>query len=597
MLFGKYVNKFYLKYAWCFLIGIAALVAVDFIQLLIPEYLGQLVDLLSVSSSVDLSQVNKIILYVVFVAVGIFLGRIIWRYTIFYASSNIEASLREQMFKKAERLSLRFYHENKIGTITAWFTNDLETIEEFFGWGTIMMIDAFFMSILVIIKMFRMDFVLTLIALVPILLIVIWGALVEKFMSKNWENRQKAYDDVYDFSQENFTGIRVIKAFVKENQELHAFAKVARKSRNTNLKFVRLSVIFDIIISFIITSILTILLGFGGWFVYSFVTNHPIVVFNHSINLTAGNLITFMGYFESLVWPMIAMGQIVTMHARARTSLKRITRYLDTIEDVKEDDGTIELKDVKGEITFNRFFFVYPDSGKLYLRDISLTIKAGEKIGVVGKIGCGKSTLVNSLLRGYNIQKGMIFIDGIDIMDINLTSLRKNIAYVPQDNFLFSDTIKNNIAFADEEDRSDRYVAAAKFSDVHSDIVDFKNAYDTVSGERGVTLSGGQKQRISIARAFYTHAPIMILDDSVSAVDVKTEETILHNIQHERSGMTTIVVASRVSTVSHFDRIIVLDDGRLEAFDTPANLLKISPTYKKMVELQKLEDEVEGGNA
>ena len=597
MLLGKYVNRFYLKYAFFFLIGIAALVAVDFIQLLIPEYLGQLVDLLKTSTSVDLTQVNKIVLYVIFVAIGIFLGRVIWRYTIFFASSNIEASLRKQMFQKAERLSLKFYHQNKIGTVIAWFTSDLETIEEFFGWGTIMLIDAFFMSVIVIIKMVRLEFVLTLIGLIPILLIVVWGALVEKFISKHWEYRQKAYDAVYDFSQENFTGIRVIKAFVKENQELHAFAKVARKSKQANISFVRLSIIFDIVISFIIAAIFVLLIGFGGWFVYSAVTGNPVVIFGHRIALSAGGLVTFAGYFDSLIWPMIAMGQIVTMRARAKASLGRVTRFLDTEEDIQDDPNAIELKEAKGKITFNRFFFVYPDSGKLYLKDISLTINPGEKIGVVGKIGCGKSTLVNSLLRGYNIQRGMISIDDVDIMDINIKSLRKNIAYVPQDNFIFSDSIKNNIMFSDIEDKSDRYVSAAKFSDVHSDIIDFKNSYETISGERGVTLSGGQKQRISIARAFYTHAPIMILDDSVSAVDVKTEETILKNIQEEREGMTTIVVASRVSTVAHFDRIIVLDDGRLEAFDTPANLLKISPTYKKMVELQRLEDELEGGKA
>ena len=292
---------------------------------------------------------------------------------------------------------------------------------------------------------------------------------------------------------------------------------------------------------------------------------------------------------------MMALGQIVSMRSRAKTSLRRISHFLDEEEDVKDKEGAYELKDVKGEITFNDFSFVYPDSGKLYLKNISLTIKAGEKIGIVGKIGSGKTTLANSLLRSYNVNPKQVLIDGHDIMDVTLTSLRHNIAYVPQDNFLFSDTIKNNISFSDEDDGSDRYLVAAKFSDVHNDVSDFKNAYETVSGERGVTLSGGQKQRISIARAFYTGAPILILDDSVSAVDIKTEEHILHNIYTQREGKTTILVASRVSTVAHMDRIIVLNDGRLEAFDTPENLLKISPTYISMVKLQKLEDEVKGG--
>ncbi len=597
MLLGKYVNKFYLKYGIFFLIGVAALVAVDYLQLFIPEYLGEVVNLLHVPAGeqINIEAISKIVLYVVFVAIGMFVGRIIWRVAVFHASTNIQASLRHQMFLKAERLSLDYYHQNKVGTITAWFTNDIDEVEDFFGWGTIMLVDALFMSALVIVKMFLLDLPLTLIALIPMLLIVVWGALVEKFMSQRWENRQKAFDNLYDFSQENFTGIRVIKAFVKQTQELHAFAKVARKSKDANLSFARLSVIFDNCIAIIISAILAILVGFGGWFVYASQTGNPVTLFGHEVTLNAGQLVTFLGYFETLIWPMMALGQIVSMRSRAKTSLKRISHFLDEEENVKDKEGAIELKDVKGNITFNHFSFVYPDSGKLYLKDISLEIKAGEKIGIVGKIGSGKTTLANSLLRSYNVEPNNVLIDGHDIMDVTLYSLRKNIAYVPQDNFLFSDTIKNNIAFSDEEDESDRYISAAKFSDVHSDISDFTNSYETVSGERGVTLSGGQKQRISIARAFYTGAPILILDDSVSAVDVKTEETILHNIQTQREGKTTILVASRVSTVAHMDRIIVLNDGCLEAFDTPENLLKISSTYKNMVKLQKLEEEVEGG--
>ena len=597
MLFGKYVNKFYIKYGIFFLIGILALVAVDYVQLLLPDFLGQMVDLLSdpAGGVIDYEAIGKIALYVIFVALGLFVGRIVWRVTIFFASSNIQASLRHQMFLKAEKLSLNYYHQNKVGNIMAWFTTDIEEVEDYFGWGTIMLVDAFFMTALALVKMFMKDIPLTLIALIPMLLIVVWGFLVEKFMAMKWESRQKAYDRLYDFSQENFTGIRVIKAFVKQTQELHAFAKVAKKSKDANLSFVRLSVLFDVSIEIIIVVVLSILIGFGGWFVYSSITNNPVVIFNHTVNLGAGDLVTFLGYFESLIWPMIALGQIVSMHSRAKTSLRRITNFLDQEEDVKDGPDAKDLVDVKGHIEFKDFSFVYPDSGKLYLKNISLEIKAGEKIGIVGKIGSGKTTLANSLLRFYNVEPGSIFIDGQDIMSTTLRSVRKSMAYVPQDNFLFSDTIKNNITFSDENDQGDRYIEAAQFSDVHNDISSFKNSYDTISGERGVTLSGGQKQRISIARAFYTGAPILIFDDSVSAVDVKTEETILHNIQAQREGKTTIVVASRVSTVAHMDRIIVLNDGQLEAFDTPENLYKISPTYKSMVDLQKLEEEVKGG--
>ncbi len=599
MLIGKYINKYYLKYAIFFIIGIAALILVDIAQLYVPEYLGNIVNLLEDSKEIaaNKDKIIAIIIKVVIVAAVMFVGRMIWRFTLFHASQKIEASLRHEMFLKSERLSQRYYHENKVGTIMSWFTTDLETIEEFFGWGTIMLIDALFLSVFVIVKMVMLEPVLSCISFVPIILIVVWGLLVEKWMSKKWETRQEAYDQLYDFSQENFTGIRVIKAFVRENKEIHAFAKIAKKNKDVNISFMRVSVLFDSLITIIIAIIFGIVLGFGGWFAYSTITNNPITMpWGYVVNLDAGKLITFAGYFDLLIWPMIALGQIISMRSRAKASLKRITRFLDEKEEVKDSDDPIILENVQGNIEFNHFSFAYPGNDFDSLSDINLSIKAGEKIGVVGKIGCGKTTLVNSLLRLYNVENDSIKIDGQDIMMCSSKSIRDSIAYVPQDNFLFSDKIKNNIAFYDQDVDSDKVVEAAKFADVDNDIQNFNDGYETISGERGVTLSGGQKQRISIARAFIKNSPILILDDSVSAVDVKTEETILHNVNELRKDKTTIIVASRVSTVSHLDKIIVLNDGKLEAFDTPHNLLKISPTYQKMVQLQELEKEVEGGN-
>ena len=597
MIFGKYINKYYLKYFLLLLIGIIALVAVDYVQTFIPEYLGDLVNLFDGkdTASVNMDVLLEIIKGVLIVALIMFFGRFLWRITLLNASQKIEASIRHEMFLKSERLSQRFYHENKVGSVMAWFTNDLETIEEMFSWGTMMTVDALFLSVIVIIKMIKLEWVLSLIIFVPIILIVIWGALVEKHMSLRWENRQKAFDNLYDFSQENFTGIRVIKAFVKETKEIHAFAKVAKKNADVNIDFVKVSVLFDVFISIIISAIMVIILGFGGWFIYSFSTGNPVVIFNHVIDMNAGELITFLGFFETLIWPMMCLGQIVSMRSRGKASLKRITAYLDQEEEIKNPKDAIVLENVRGKITFKDFSFSYPNSNKGSLHNINLEIKSGETIGVVGKIGSGKSTFANALLRLYNLEKGSLFIDDIDIMDCNIASVRDNIGYVPQDNFLFSDKVKNNIAFFNKNIEEEKIIEAAKFAAVHDNIVDFKEGYDTISGERGVTLSGGQKQRISIARAFIKNAPIMLLDDSVSAVDVKTEETILNNIKEQRKEKTTIVIASRVSTVSHMDRIIVLNDGKIEAFDKHEKLLEISPTYAKMVHLQELEKEVEGG--
>lgn len=607
MLFGKYVNKYYLKYAILFIIGIAALIAVNWIQLYIPEFLGEVVDILKkgdvegtlnkeLISPEDRNRIFTLGLYVLLVAGGMFLGRFIWRITLFNASFRIETDMRHKMFLKAESLPRQFYTSTKVGSIMSWFTNDLETISEYFSWGTIMMVDAIFLGIITTIKMVRLDLWMTLICFAPLLLVVAWGFLGEKFFMKKWEERQNAYDELYDFAQENFTGIRVIKAFVKETKEIHAFAKVARKNADKNVSFARLSVIFDVFIEVIISLIFAFVLAFGGWFVWSFVKGEAIPIFGHEINLTPAKLIEFVGYLDILIWPMIALGQIVPMHSRSKASLKRVTRFLDAEIIVKSPENAIKLSDVKGDIEYRNFSFTYPNEKKPWLKNININIKAGERIGIVGKIGCGKTTLVNVLLMMYNLEPGTCFIDGQDIMSLDIDSLRDNIAYVPQDNFLFSDTIENNINFGLKDGTLEQAEAAAKFAGVDEDIKNFTDGYQTVSGERGVTLSGGQKQRVSIARAYVKNAPILILDDSVSAVDTKTEETILRNIHKERKGKTTLVVASRISTVSHLDKIIVLNEGELEAFDTPANLMKNSPTYQKMVKLQELQKEVEGGN-
>ena len=596
MLLGKHINKYYLKYLWLYLIGIVGLIAVDWFQLLIPEYLGQIVDLFD-GTSIDVSALNEIIVGVVVVAVVLFLGRVAWRLSIFAASQKTEAALRRKMFVKSERLPLSYYGKNKVGTVMAWFTSDLETIEDFLSWGTITLFDAVFLTVLVIIKMIRLDWVLSLVVFVPLVLIAIWGALVEKFQAKKWNERQEEFDKLYDYSRESFTGIRVIKAFVSETRRLHECAKIIRKNKDANLSYARMTVIFDCLISLIIALITAIILGVGGYFVYCAATGSPVVLFSHTIDMSAGNLITFMGYFDTMIWPMMALGQIVSMRSRAKASLKRVSRFLNA-EEAESANMAEVLTDVGGAVRFENFTFTYPGSETPALTDITLEIAAGETVGVVGKVGSGKSTLVNSLLKLYPMDSGAVFLDGADITACDTDSVRRAVACAPQDGFLFSDTLSKNIGFARDDPPQERIEEAAAFACLSEDIKGFQEGYETVCGERGVTLSGGQKQRVAIARAYLADAPVLILDDSVSAVDIKTEETILANIARERKGKTTIVVASRASTVSRFDKIIVLSEGRVEAFASPEELMKISPTYQKMVRLQALEREVkEAGDA
>lgn len=586
------MKKYYKRYLILFIIGVIANVVVDYVQLYIPEFLGDMVDIVSLNTNVIFDDIKKIVYSLIIVAFTLFIGRIIMRFTILVASSKIDRDIRHDMFLKTERLSQRYFHENKVGSIMSSFTTDIEAIGDFTGWGTVMIIDALFLGVMALYKMIKLDMFLTMITLIPMLALIVWGNKVEKAMSDKWTERQKSFDKLFDFTQENFTGIRVIKAFVKEAQEFKAFSKVAKENSDVNIDFAMMSVRFDVCIELLIGAVVALLMGLGGTCVYYYVTGNPVVLFGHSIILTAGKLVTFIGYVDVLIWPMIAMGQILQMFSRFKSSSKRVFDYLNEEEEIHNVDNPISLDDCKGEITFNHFSFIYPDGSNESLKDISFKINPGELIGVVGKIGSGKTTLVNSLLRLYNIEKNQIFIDGVDIMDLDIKSLRDNIAYVPQDNFLFSSTVQENIAFSNKRMSIDKVKSAANFADVHENITNFKDGYNTMTGERGVTLSGGQKQRISIARAYAKDAPIMIMDDSVSAVDVKTEEAILSNIQEKRAGKTTIIIASRISTVSKADRILVLKDGELEAFDSPENLLKVSPTYQKMVYLQKLESEL-----
>lgn len=585
MLFGKHINQYYLRYFWAFVLGIAALIAVDYFQLLVPELLAKIINETS-EGNLTFDFLSGICTNILIIAFVMFLGRFTWRLTLFGGAVRIQSDLREKMFIYSEKLSQRYYKENKTGALMALFTNDLETIEEAFGSGTIMMIDAFFLGGLAFYKMFRLNWMLALMALIPLAILAICGVFVGRVMSMKFEKRQKAYDELSDFSQENFSGIRVIKAFVKEVQEMRAFAKVNEFNRQANLEMARYATKIDVLIGLLTNSMVIIIYLIGGFLVFLTSKETP------GIDFKVGNITEFIGYFDALIWPMMALAQIINLRSRAKTSLRRVSALLDEKIDIK-DDQIVFVEELKGKIQFDHLDFKYPDGDDTVLKDISFTIEAGESVGIIGKIGSGKSTLINILLRLYNVENNKVFVDDIDLMKLPIKKVRENIGYVPQDNFLFSDTIKNNIAFAEQNIDNDKIENAAEFADVKENIVAFKDGFNTVTGERGVTLSGGQKQRISISRAILKNPSILILDDSVSAVDLKTEEKILSNIEKHRQGKTTLLIASRVSTVQKLDKILVMNDGRVEAFGTHKELLKTSSSYKHMVELQRLENEVE----
>lgn len=589
MVFGKYVNKFYKKYFWHFFFGILTVIFVDYIQLFIPAITGRIID--SITNG-GISEGNwqfliEQIIYIALVGLGMFVGRFLWRICIFGEAVLVQSDLRFDMFEKTEKLSQRYYKVNKTGAILSYFSNDLETIEESFGFGIVQMIDGVFLLVMSLVKMFKLQGVLTLLLLIPVVLLGLCAFFVDKLMEKKYEKRQKAFEDMSDYAQENFTGIRVIKAFVKERKELKQFAKEAKKNKDTNIEYVKVSSLLEVLFNALIYVIFGIILLGGSYLVYLNIKSGGVE------GITIGSLIEFIGYADTLIWPIFALAGTINLIARARTSLKRISNLLDEKVEIV-DDKVVCPTDLKGEIEFKNFNFAYPDDeNTLILKDVNIKIKAGETIGIVGKIGSGKSTLVNMLFRLYNVEDNTLFIDGYDIMHLPIRMVRDTIGYCPQDNFLFSDSIRNNIAFSNPDMSLEEVEKAAEFADVRSNIEEFKDKYETLIGEKGVSLSGGQKQRISIARAIVKDPKILVLDDSVSAVDVKTEETILHNIQKNRKGKTTILIASRVSTVKALDKIIVMNDGKVEAFGTHEECLKNSKTYTRMVELQSLEKEME----
>jgi ATP-binding cassette subfamily B protein len=486
------------------------------------------------------------------------------------------------MFDRSRHLSREYYQINKVGNLMSLYTNDLDTVQECYGWGIMMLMDALLLGVLAVGNMWQMDHLLTLLSLIPMALLLAASTVVGKYMTKKWDIRQEAFSNLSDFSQESFSGIAVIKAFVKEAKELMAFKKLNVENEKANVDHTKASVLLRILVTLFVESVICIILGYGGYLVY-------VDRFN------AGQLVEFIGYFNAIIWPIMAVSELIDMTSRGKASLDRIGELLDAEIDVKDRPGVTELQNVKGQITVKNLTFRYPDGEFDALEDISFNIEAGQSIGLVGKTGSGKTTLVDLLLRTYNVPDGTLFIDGQDVNDVSIYSVRQSCAYVPQDNFLFSDTIENNIAFGVDIHQQEAVERAAKLADIHSNIQEFSKGYGTVLGERGVTVSGGQKQRISIARALMKDAPILILDDSVSAVDTKTETTILGNLRATRAGKTTILIAHRISTIEKMDKILFIDDGRLAAVGTHENLYETNAEYRRMVDLQKLEEE--GGNA
>lgn len=577
-----------MHYKWHYVAGVLVLLIVDLAGLYLPQYIGEIIDGLTLGT-LDMAGVGSILLKILLVGLVMMAGRFGWRYFIIGASRGVEYHLRNDMFAHVETLSARYYNSHKTGDLMAHFTNDLQAIRQAVGMAVITTFDAVIMTIMVLVKMIvYVDLKLTILAFIPLTLVAVACYFFGIESKKRQTKRQEAFSDLSDRVQESLAGIRVVKAFVQEEKDFEAFEAASRNSMEKNLSMVKLRAVIGPVFDTITGLSILVTLIFGGR-----------MVLNGQVSI--GQFVAFNSYIGMLVWPMIACGDCVNLFSQAVAAFKRIALIFGEKPDIV-DKSTAEMRGVelKGGIAMKNLTFTYPDGELPVLQHLDLQIPAGETLAILGRTGSGKSSLADLLLRVYDCERGMLLLDGRPIEDYPLPVLHRDIAYVPQENFLFSDTLEENIAFGLEErleehpEIRDQIRQAAKDACIHDNIMGFPEQYATMVGERGVTLSGGQKQRSSIARALLMDAPILILDDSLSAVDTDTEEKILENLVRLRKGKTTIIIAHRISTLQKADHIAVLTEGKLTEYGTHEELLKLGGFYADIYEKQQLEQELEG---
>lgn len=609
MIFGKYINKYYKKYWYYFVLLIFFDILVDILQLFIPRITGGIITCLKYEPekflSSSLTEVNtgtdiiKIPFYyqnvtwtlcsIAVLAVLIFLGRMGWRVSSARIGAKIERDLRKEMFHNIEKLSLNYYSNKKVGGLLSYFTSDLQSIKMLFSEGMIFLIDLTVLGSLSLIFMLEYSWMLALICMIPLLLFVILGGGVLKGETKRSKAAGDAFEDLSDFTEENLQGFSVIKAFRKEGQKDEDFEGFAAKARQKNILFANYQSLLDGGINIIILIMYTLLLMCGA---YSLIQVNPTLLGNIK---DSGQFVTFAGFADTLIWPMIAGGLLINEVSNAKAAYLRIQTILEEKEDMPDKDDAISHTDISGNIRFNHLDFSYPDSKTYALKDISFEVKPGQIIGILGRTGSGKSTLVSLLEKLYQVKDGMLSIDNDDINRWKKADLREHIAFVSQTSYLFSGTVKDSICFSEKSLNvydEEKMKEAARFASVENDILSMQDGYMTMVGEKGSSLSGGQKQRVSIARAIYKNPDILILDDSLSAVDADTEKNILTNIRTLKNRMTTFLIAHRISALKQCDRILVLDEGKLVGFGTHDELMQSCQLYKNIDEMQKLEKEV-----
>lgn len=575
----KTIWPFIREHKWMYLFGFIWILVTDLFQLITPRILGNITD----AFQGGMMSSQKLLLYtliIIGIALGVAIFRFLWRWFIIGTSRKLEYHIRNQFFNHLQKLSTNFFNHHKTGDLMAHATNDINSIRMAMGPGLIFAFDSLFLTITTISILLSINVKLTILSLIPMPILTLIVLKFGKLIHNRFRIVQDAFAKLTDRVQENFAGIRIVKSFVQEEMEIKKFTESNQYNMDVNMNLVRIWGMFHPLIEILAALSFVIILSYGG----------RLVILGE---LSLGNFIAFYSYLGLMTWPIMAIGRVINIFQRGAVSMERINNILFTRPEIHDYSDTVDDHLVTGKIEFKNLTFQYAKNQTPVLKNIDLTIDKGQSLAIVGRTGSGKTTLVNLLLRLFNTQRGQLFIDGVDINKIPLETLRQNIGYVPQDNFLFSTTIKNNLSFAFAESSQDQVERAAKIAQIYENIDEFPDKFETLVGERGVTLSGGQKQRTSIARAIIKDPKILILDDSLSAIDTQTEEKILHELKKLMINRTSIIISHRISTIKDADQIIVLEKGEIIEKGTHDQLLENQGLYNYLYQKQLLEERLE----